>query len=256
MKIISKLDFRSLIAGMILGVALVQFTSVSQASSEQSDNDEVLRKLAELKTLAQTAIIKTQENKTDLNTLLYQQYEQGRRMVEWTEASDLVPDLEGVDERLMVRRRELLKEAHRDLELTRLMYGQSGTPYIGRQLVPFLGLDIRSADGKLLVDRIHENSPASRVDIKPLDAIVKVDGYEMRSAQDVRELLAFRNAGELLPLTILRDGETIEVSVRLSLPPEELVTHGNVVENRFPRRPGQNPARPSSSASTEGSEDY
>jgi len=74
-----------------------------------------------------------------------------------------------------------------------------------------LGLEIRfDIEGRgALVTRVHNNSPASEADIRPLDVIVAVDGVgfaEMDGFYDAVERLR-GDEGEVVELSLLREGE-------------------------------------------------
>lgn len=67
----------------------------------------------------------------------------------------------------------------------------------------------------VIVEEIMEDSPARKAGVKPLDVILKIDGKEMNSSNEVQGLIALKKPGETVNLAVLRDGKTITVPVKL-----------------------------------------
>jgi S1-C subfamily serine protease len=68
---------------------------------------------------------------------------------------------------------------------------------------------------------VRNRSPAEKAGIKPGDVVQSVAGTPVKMFQQVRQILGQYDAGETLPLTLLRDGTQLSVEVELadSIPP-------------------------------------
>ena len=83
---------------------------------------------------------------------------------------------------------------------------------VDAQVATELGLDRpRGA----LISSVQEDSPASKVDLKPLDIIVSMDGIEVEGHNHLRNYISSSPVGREVKLGILRDGKPREVSVKL-----------------------------------------
>lgn len=67
----------------------------------------------------------------------------------------------------------------------------------------------------VIVEKVMEDSPAEKAGLKPLDIILKIDGKEMNSSNEVQNAIALRKPGEIVTLSILRDGKPMKVQVKL-----------------------------------------
>ena len=113
----------------------------------------------------------------------------------------------------------------------------------------YLGVEMATIDENLaetfnlpvdkgtLVQRVHEGSPAARAGLKGGstsvvvdgesyllggDVIVKADGQEVASSDDLGRIVASKKPGEELELEIRRDGETQTITVTLGRRPSNL----------------------------------
>ena len=66
-----------------------------------------------------------------------------------------------------------------------------------------------------LVDNVMEESPAEKAGLKKLDIILRVGESEIQKPGDVQNIIALKNPGETVVLTVLRDGKEKKVSVKL-----------------------------------------
>jgi M6 family metalloprotease-like protein len=87
-----------------------------------------------------------------------------------------------------------------------LAVGQSG----------YLGVHV-SADtrGQLVVAEVGDNSPAAKAGLRPGDVLVKVAGRALATPEALREQLQTRIPGEVLPLSVVRDGKPLELTATL-----------------------------------------
>jgi len=87
---------------------------------------------------------------------------------------------------------------------------------------PYLGLDGRTVEGGVLVDRIDANSPADAAGLHVDDVIEAVDGQPVSTSVDLFAEVDEREPGETIELRVLRDGSRGDVSVRLFARPATL----------------------------------
>ena len=66
-----------------------------------------------------------------------------------------------------------------------------------------------------LIRRVRGGSPAQAADLRNGDVILAVDGAPVGSSHDLRELIEASPPGHSVTLTILRAGQTIELTVTL-----------------------------------------
>ncbi|HHS12497.1 MAG TPA: Do family serine endopeptidase [bacterium] len=91
----------------------------------------------------------------------------------------------------------------------------------------YMGLAMRNVD-KVIADRfgmdrptgvlvaeVVEDSPAEKAGMKPLDVILKLDGKEVTQSNQVQNMVALKNPGDTVALTILRDGKERAVRIKL-----------------------------------------
>jgi serine protease DegQ len=76
------------------------------------------------------------------------------------------------------------------------------------------------AERGILVASVVEGSASDEAGIEPGDVIVAVDGAPMRRVEDLLALLRTRSPGEVVTLTIDRNGERIEIEVELADRPQ------------------------------------
>lgn len=67
----------------------------------------------------------------------------------------------------------------------------------------------------VLIDRVMQDSPAADAGLQALDIILNVDGEDIERSNEVQNVVALKDPGDTINLTILRDGEQIEKEVEL-----------------------------------------
>ena len=72
----------------------------------------------------------------------------------------------------------------------------------------------------VVVNQVYENSPAEDAGIKVGDVLTKVNGREILDSENLRYRLATLVVGEQAIVHVMRDGEPVDVAVRLVSPPE------------------------------------
>ena len=80
---------------------------------------------------------------------------------------------------------------------------------------PWLGIYATDADGHLVVAGLASGAPAHRADLAVGDVVLEVAGAPVTDLADMfRRIWALGRAGTVVPLTILRDGDELTISVR------------------------------------------
>jgi serine protease Do len=82
------------------------------------------------------------------------------------------------------------------------------------------GLGLTEAKGAVVSD-VSEDSPALKAGLKAGDTIVKLDGKDVEDARDLARKVARVAPGEPVPVTIVRDGKTMELAVKIGVMPDE-----------------------------------
>lgn len=87
---------------------------------------------------------------------------------------------------------------------------------VDQRVARYFGLD--KAEGAIVAD-VKSNSPASRAGLKPGDIIVEVNNEVIRNEDNVTAILVDAKAGDVLKLKILRNGQTMNVNLKLEQRP-------------------------------------
>ena len=77
-----------------------------------------------------------------------------------------------------------------------------------------LGVSLSEDDGALVVDEVIAGTPADDAGIEPGDEIREVDGERVRSVEELQDAIADIEVGETYELSIERDGDERELTVR------------------------------------------
>lgn len=75
-------------------------------------------------------------------------------------------------------------------------------------------LRLRTTQG-VLVDRVDPGSPADEAEFKPYDVIVAINGDPATDLANARALLSEFRPGERIKFSVIREGEVIELSMKL-----------------------------------------
>ena len=81
---------------------------------------------------------------------------------------------------------------------------------------PLVGIGINETRYGLFIGSVQEGSGAAEAGLKVGDMIISVDGEKATSSSAVNEIRDKKKPGDYLTFKILRDGETMEISVRLT----------------------------------------
>lgn len=75
-------------------------------------------------------------------------------------------------------------------------------------------LDLPEARG-LIVRSVDPDSPADVAGFRPYDVVVAIEGEEVATNADVRQMLVDSRAGDVVTVAVVRDGDTIDIPLRL-----------------------------------------
>ncbi len=96
--------------------------------------------------------------------------------------------------------------------------------WLGVQIQPVTveiaeSLGLPGHTGAIVAD-VTEDSPALKAGLKTSDTILKVDGKDVADARDLAKKVARIKPGSSVPVTIVRDGKTMDVSVTIGTMPK------------------------------------
>ncbi len=80
---------------------------------------------------------------------------------------------------------------------------------------PLVGISIKDTGYGLFIASVSEGSGAEEAGLKPYDMILEADGQKVSSTEEINKIRDTKKAGDYMNFKILRDGETLEVQVRL-----------------------------------------
>lgn len=81
---------------------------------------------------------------------------------------------------------------------------------------PLVGIGIKNTGYGLFIGSVSEGSGAAEAGLKVYDMILEVEGQKVSSVEDVNKIRDTKKAGDILTFKILRDGDTMEVKVKLT----------------------------------------
>lgn len=98
--------------------------------------------------------------------------------------------------------------------------GHVERPYLGitgYSLTPELSAQLRLSGHEqgVLVAQVVEDSPAAQAGVKGNDLILKAEGKEIASFESLSEVLKGKKPGDEISLTVLRNGESLDLKVTL-----------------------------------------
>ncbi len=83
-----------------------------------------------------------------------------------------------------------------------------------------------ASDGRVQVSRIFEGSPADRAGLRAHDTILTFGGEPAKGMRELIGTIRQQQPGAWLPLTVLRQGKEVQLSVRLSDRPAKISRAG------------------------------
>ncbi len=97
--------------------------------------------------------------------------------------------------------------------------------WLGVQIQPVTediaeSLGLSEAKGAIVAD-VTEDSPALAAGIRQGDTILKLDGKDISDSRDLARKVAEIKPGESVPVTLVRDGKTMDIAVKIGTMPGE-----------------------------------
>ena len=80
---------------------------------------------------------------------------------------------------------------------------------------PLVGSAVQETPYGLFISSVQEGSGAAEAGLAQRDMIIEVDGQKVSSSSEINEIRDTKKPGDSLKFKILRDGETLEISVTL-----------------------------------------
>ncbi|WP_290542838.1 Do family serine endopeptidase [Aestuariivirga sp.] len=97
--------------------------------------------------------------------------------------------------------------------------------WLGVQIQPVTediaeSLGLKDAKGAIVAD-VTEDSPALAAGVKQGDTILKIGGKDVSDSRDLSRQVAGIKPGDSVPLTVIRDGKTIDLEVKIGTMPDD-----------------------------------
>ncbi|MGM0568568.1 MAG: Do family serine endopeptidase [Elusimicrobiota bacterium] len=105
---------------------------------------------------------------------------------------------------------------------------------VGKVVRGWLGVEIREVDEVVmeqfglesedgaLINRVYEGTPAQEAGVKRGDVIVEVNGEKVENVRNLQDLIGAASPGDTVVLSVVRDGDLVEIDVELSEMPDEM----------------------------------
>ena len=116
----------------------------------------------------------------------------------------------------------------------------------GKVVRPWLGIRIETlgqnpdlrervlgVEDGVVVDTIEANAPAYHSDLRPADIITEIDGVKIATAHDLQKAVLKKQVGQMLQLTVWRNGQTMQIPVATAEVPADLTRAAPAVPRRF-----------------------
>jgi serine protease Do len=132
--------------------------------------------------------------------------------------------------------RNIMGQLIEEGKVTRGFLGVSFQPEVDADLARSFGL---SSTRGALVTSVVEDSPAAQAGVEVSDFIVAVDDQEVASGNDLRNIIAARQPGQTVTLTVVRNGERRELKVTLAQQPPDMVVNGEEAPGGIARGEGR-----------------
>ncbi|EMI18717.1 secreted protein containing Peptidase M28 domain protein [Rhodopirellula maiorica SM1] len=90
---------------------------------------------------------------------------------------------------------------------------------IRRQLTAFMGVSLHDRADHVVISGLTSGGPAERMGLQPGDRLDRLGKKSVRTAVDVLDLLRHRSPGDALKVSLTRNGEPLEIEIRLDARP-------------------------------------
>lgn len=81
---------------------------------------------------------------------------------------------------------------------------------------PIMGVQGQSVGGRCVITAVTDDMPAAKAGLKVGDAVTAVNGHEITTFEQLKDIIAFKRPGDRITLSVERAGETLELRVQLS----------------------------------------
>ena len=128
------------------------------------------------------------------------------------------------------------------VEVAPVRPAQPGDQAPGRGV--YLGIGVRESGDRLVIDRVLDDSPASKVDLRVGDALARLGGQSIRSLDDLDQALARVEVGAKLGLELLREAKVVRIEMVAAARPNAGPAAGRPVAVVPPPAPAAPPTPP------------
>ncbi|HJN76646.1 MAG TPA: trypsin-like peptidase domain-containing protein [Myxococcota bacterium] len=107
-----------------------------------------------------------------------------------------------------------------------MLYGKVNVPWLGTDLGDLSRRRLEGTpleEGAVVVDAVHDDSPAATAGIEHGDLLYKADGRPIHSRADLNAYLSQKDPGEKVSLSLYRGTRPLKVSIVTTAFPEDLV---------------------------------
>jgi len=91
---------------------------------------------------------------------------------------------------------------------------------VRRQITAYMGISLANRQGSVVISGLVQGAPAERAGLKAGDLLQKLGDKSVKSSQEVLEFMRSRSPGQKMPVTVMRDGESISATIDLVARPE------------------------------------
>lgn len=96
----------------------------------------------------------------------------------------------------------------------KIVYGWLGVSLLQTNDAYKEALGVKEMSGAL-ASQVYIGSPAQKAGMKPGDYIISVDGHDVKDVEQVQREVGRIEAGKVVPFVVMRNGEKIELSVKI-----------------------------------------
>jgi C-terminal processing protease CtpA/Prc len=91
---------------------------------------------------------------------------------------------------------------------------------VRRQITAYMGVSLANSEGSVVISGLVEGAPAERAGLKAGDLLKKLGENPVKNSQQVLELMRSRSPGQKMPVTVVRDGGSISLTIDLVARPD------------------------------------
>jgi S1-C subfamily serine protease len=134
-----------------------------------------------------------------------------KKVIEWDGEGEMPKDME-----------QVIKEG--DYDLGEELMEREGKVYskeiryssVNSDIKVKMGIGINQGEQGVSIDYVEENSPASKAKLKPNDILLKIEDTYILSDDLVFQTLSRFNPGDIIKVTVLREGKEMALDVTLA----------------------------------------